>query len=109
VEHEPTPLVNADERPLVRDAVIGILGGMVAFAVLTAVIVRLAWRDESWGFAVVIGGFAGFWAGLFFGSAAGIAFFQSREGQGEAPAATETPTETTTTTPPSGTPTIRTT
>jgi hypothetical protein len=78
VEHETTPFVVESERPLVRDALIGIVVGVFAFALVSTLIVRLGWPDQTWGFALTIGAFAGPWAGLFFGSAAGIAYSQAK-------------------------------
>jgi hypothetical protein len=74
--HELTPMFTAEDTPLLRSVALGILGGMVAFGVLTTLIIGFAWSDQSWGAAVAIGAFGGFWAGLFFGSAAGIAAYQ---------------------------------
>jgi hypothetical protein len=102
MDHVTTPFVADEERSLVRDACIGILAGNVAFGLLTLAIVRIAWSDQSWGFAAAIAVFTGLWAGVFFGSAAGVAYSQlqaarvtvSTPGDGaSAPAvATSTPT-----------------
>lgn len=79
MEASSTPFVaGEDERSLVRDAMLGILGGVLAFGLLTVLVVRLGWPDQSWGFALTIAVFAAPWAGLFFGSAAGIAYYQTR-------------------------------
>ena len=71
-----TPFADENERPMLRDVVTGVLLGMVLFAIISTLIVRFAFSDQSWGAALVVGGFAGFWAGLFFGSAAGIVYYQ---------------------------------
>lgn len=74
---DPTPLVlDADESSLIKSAIIGVLSGIVLWGVLGTVAVRIGWPQESWGFAVTIGAFAGLWGGPFFGSAAGIAAHQ---------------------------------
>jgi hypothetical protein len=78
VEHDVTPFVAESERALVRDALIGIVVGVLAFFAVTVLIVRLGWSDQSWGFALVNGAFVAPWAGLFFGSAAGIAISQAQ-------------------------------
>lgn len=79
MEPSSTPFVSGDdERSLVRDALVGIIGGVIAFGLLVLIVVRLGWPDESWGFAIAIAVFTAPWAGLFFGSAAGIAYYQSR-------------------------------
>lgn len=79
MEASSTPFVAGEnERSLVRDAMLGILGGVLAFGLLTVLVVRLGWPDQSWGFALTIAVFAAPWAGLFFGSAAGIAYYQTR-------------------------------
>lgn len=82
-----TPFVDEDERPMLRDVIAGVVLGMVVFAAVTTVIVRLAFADQSWGFALAVGGFAGFWAGLFFGSAAGIIVYQRHLAAAETSAA----------------------
>jgi hypothetical protein len=87
VEHEITPFVAESERSLVRDALVGIVVGVFAFFVVTAVIVRLGWSDQSWGFALVSAAFVAPWAGLFFGSAAGIAISQAQAAKAAAGAA----------------------
>ncbi|HEX7096257.1 MAG TPA: hypothetical protein VF183_10265 [Acidimicrobiales bacterium] len=74
-----TPFLSEDERGLARYLVGGVLIAMVVFAVLTTLIVGLASTTESWGFAFAVGGFAGFWAGLFFGSAGGMIVCQWRK------------------------------
>jgi hypothetical protein len=93
VEHEITPFVAESERSLVRDALVGIVVGVLAFFVATALIVRLGWSDQSWGFALVSAAFVAPWAGLFFGSAAGIAISQAQAAKAAAgtPAASGTP------------------
>jgi hypothetical protein len=73
-----TSFVAEEERPLVRDALIGILVGMVAFSLVTFFVVLIGWPDQSVGFAAVIAVFCGPWAGLFFGSAGGAAYSQWR-------------------------------
>lgn len=77
MDHATTPLtLDRDELSLAKSAVIGVLAGMVFWALLGTVAVRVGWPQESWGFAVTIGAFAGLWGGPFFGSAAGIAAHQ---------------------------------
>jgi hypothetical protein len=86
MDHETTPFVAAEERSLVRDACIGILVGIAAFAVLTLAIVRVAWPDQGWGFAAAVAVFTGPWAGLFFGSAGGVAYSQWQAARAATPA-----------------------
>ena len=77
MQHESTPLVlDSDEASLFKSAIIGVLAGMVVWAVLALAAVRVGWPQESWGFACTAAAFAGLWAGPFFGSAAGIAAHQ---------------------------------
>ena len=75
-----TPFLEDDERSVLRDVVVGVLLAMVLFAVVSALIVRFAFSDQSWGGALAVGGFVGFWAGLFFGSAAGLIVHQRHAG-----------------------------
>lgn len=78
MEASDTPFVgDEDERSLVRDALLGIIGGIIAFGLVTMLVVRIGWPEESWGFVVTIAAFTAPWAGVFFGSAAGIAYYQS--------------------------------
>jgi hypothetical protein len=76
MQPDPTPFVVDEERSLVRDALIGIVLGMIAFALITFVVVLVAWPDQSVGFAAAVAVFTGPWAGLFFGSAGGVAYSQ---------------------------------
>lgn len=93
MQPEMTPFVADEERSLVRDALVGIVVGMVAFGLLTFFIVLLAWPEESVGFAAVIAVFTGPWAGLFFGSAGGAAYSQWQESKAaHAPASDTAPT-----------------
>jgi hypothetical protein len=80
VQQQPTPLVNEHERALLGAAFKGILIGMLVFGLISAGIVRLGYPNQSWGFTLAVGCFAGFWAGLFFGSAGGMALYQIRHG-----------------------------
>jgi hypothetical protein len=76
VQDEPTAFFAEDETAMVRDALIGILVGIVAFGLVTFLIVRLGWPDQSVGFAAAVAVFTAPWAGVFFGSAAGVAYSQ---------------------------------
>jgi formate/nitrite transporter FocA (FNT family) len=79
VEPSSTPFVADEaERSLVRDALLGIIAGVLAFGLLTVLVVKVGWPDQSWGFAVTIAAFTSPWAGVFFGSAAGIAYYQAK-------------------------------
>ena len=74
-----TPLVaDKNELSLAKHMAFGALSGMVGWAVVTLLMVRLGWPDESWGFAFTLCGFAGLWVGPFFGSASGVAVHQLR-------------------------------
>jgi hypothetical protein len=100
MEHETTPFVAAEERSLVRDACIGILVGVAAFALLTLVIVRIGWPDQSWGFALAVAAFTAPWAGLFFGSAGGVAYSQLQASRAAASTAAPADTPVAPTVPP---------
>ena len=104
MEHDVTPFVAESERTLVRDALIGIVVGVFAFFAVTVLIVRLGWPDASWGFTLVTSVFVAPWAGLFFGSAAGIALSQAKAAKAAtratAPAAAPAPSSTTGSVPP---------
>jgi hypothetical protein len=74
-----TPMAaDKSEISLAKHMAFGALCGMVGWAVVTLLVVRLGWPEESWGFALVASGFAGLWVGPFFGSAGGIATHQLR-------------------------------
>lgn len=99
MDHPFTPLAEgSDELGLIRNALVGIVLGMLAFAVLTMLIMRVAASDWGWGAAVGIGAFGGLWAGIMFGSAAGIALFQHRKEHGHAVAGADAPATTATAT-----------
>jgi hypothetical protein len=74
-----TPFVADEERSMVRDALIGIIVGILAFSLMSFAVVLLGWPEQSIGFAAVIAVFTGPWAGVFFGSAGGVAYAQWRE------------------------------
>lgn len=79
-----TPLTaDKSEASLAKHMAFGALAGMVGWAVVTLLVVRLGWPGESWSFALVASGFAGLWVGPFFGSAAGVATHQLRSDAAE--------------------------
>jgi hypothetical protein len=72
-----TPLLTEkSEVSLAKHMAFGALAGMVGWGVVTLVVARLGWPDESWGFTLTLCAFAGLWVGPFFGTAAGVAMHQ---------------------------------
>lgn len=86
VDQEYSPLTVGDERSLVRTVAVGIVIGTVLWAALGVLVARLGAPDSTWTFAFGAGGFAGFWGGLFFGSAAAVALHGHRAEKAEAAA-----------------------
>ncbi len=87
MDQEYSPLtVGDDERSLVRTVAVGIVIGTVLWAALGVLVTRLGAPDSTWTFALGAGGFAGFWGGLFFGSAAAVALHGHRADKAEAAA-----------------------
>jgi hypothetical protein len=72
-----TPLLTEkSEVSLAKHMAFGALIGMVGWGLVTLVVARLGWPDESWGFTLTLCAFAGLWVGPFFGTAAGVAIHQ---------------------------------
>jgi hypothetical protein len=72
-----TPLLaEKSEVSLAKHMAFGALAGMFGWAIVTLVVARLGWPDESWGFTLTLCAFAGLWVGPFFGTAAGVAIHQ---------------------------------
>ncbi len=71
--HDDSLLEDPTEGTLVRRVVSGIVGGMVFFSIVGIIMMRVGAPDWGWSSAIWIGLFGGFWAGLFFGAAAGNA------------------------------------
>lgn len=74
-----TPMLEGpSEVSLARHMAIGALCGMVGWGLVTALVIRLGWPEESWGFTLTLCAFAGLWVGPFFGSASGVALHHLR-------------------------------
>ena len=72
-------LVDHDEGPLMRRVLAGIAGGMVLLSLISIIFIQVT-TGWGWGNAIAIGIFGGFWAGLFFGAAAGNAVHMVKTG-----------------------------
>lgn len=72
MEENPRTLDDPTQSSLLRYVSVGIILGMVGFAVISTIIMRIAQPDSSWQTSLAVGGFGGLWAGLFFGSAGGV-------------------------------------
>jgi hypothetical protein len=70
--HDDGLLVDKNEAVLMRRVGAGIIGGMVFFSMISIILMQVS-TGWGWGSSIVVGIFGGFWAGLFFGAAAGNA------------------------------------
>ena len=76
---ETRSLEDTTQNSLIRHVVVGIALGMIGFGLITVGVCRLGAPEEGWRYALAVGGYAGAWAGLFFGSAGGVGAWGIRQ------------------------------